>query len=492
MGSRILNDWKTKAHDRMRRSVKPLSFNGKDMLIRPLFSLFCSMCLGAMVWAQSVPLGSFTDGQSMTIQLQQGPSGLQGSMAIMGMDEQIPMQISQQGSVVVATANLFGEVLQFTLAPSGNNLMVGAGGEQALFQRVGSAPVTPPVTPPAMPPAPPPPSVPGMLPNSSPPPSSAPQAQISSPPMSPPVQGDAKPSKVSAKLDASFLAEVKERYEGYAFKPLKDWKGGKNEKAEAYVYGHDVEAGWLILYSDKSTDNTAQKYQQWIGAQLASIQEGVSMRLMSSCQSHSQEVVYCDFSGTDQAGTPLRAIAAAKIVKGRLLSVTSFTTKASFNQGHVDRTIALASSARFFTPEPPPKDQTWIEDLGGRKLTYMSSSSSSGYDGSSTSSSTRDSYGFCPNGTFYQTGSDSYSVSAGQGSGSQTGSGSSAMGSGSGRSEGRWTVLKKGNRSILELTYSNGNVAELEISVDEDWKTYLDGTRYFKTGGTYGQSPDCP
>ena len=216
------------------------------------------------------------------------------------------------------------------------------------------------------------------------------------------------------------------------------------------------------------------------------------MRLSSSCQSHGQDVTFCDFTGTDQVGTPLQALAAAKIVNGRRLSVTSFTTKERFTQGHVDRAIAVASSARFFTPKPPPVSQDWIRRLSGRKLTYMSSSSSSGYDGSYTASSTRDSYGFCPDGSFYQTGSDSYSVNAGQGAHSQTGSGSTAMGSGSGRSEGRWTVLKKGSRSILELSYSTGNVVEMHIYNDYDGYTYLFNTRYFRTGGDYGQSPDCP
>jgi hypothetical protein len=122
----------------------------------------------------------------------------------------------------------------------------------------------------------------------------------------------------------------------------------------------------------------------------------------------------------------------------------------------------------------------------------MSSSSSSGYDGSYTASSTRESYGFCPDGSFHSNSSDSYSVNAGGGMGSQTGSGSTAMANGGNAGQGRWTVFRKQNQSILELTYHNGNVVEMQISYDEDSKTYLDGTRYFKTGGTSGPAPDCP
>jgi hypothetical protein len=454
--------------------------------MRKLFFAVCSLFYSAVVWAQSTPLGTFTDGQSLTIELQQTSSGLQGSMVIMGLDERIPMEFSQQGGAVVATANFFGEVMAFTLSPSGDNLMVTAGGEQALFQRVGAAPSA---------------NSPGFAVSESLPmaaPSGQPDksnaqpspASFSNSPVGSGSELTGIKSSPSSKLNEQFLEEVEEPYAGFAFKPLKDWRGGKNEDVGAYVYGSDTKAGFLIVFSDESTGNTVKSYQQWISSQMAAIQPGVTMQLASECQSYGSEVVFCDFSGRDQAGTQLRALAAAKIANGRRFSATSFTTTEAFKQGHVDRAIALASSARFFKPKPVPVDEKWIQSLSGRKLTYMSSSSSSSYDGSSTSSSTRESYGFCPDGTFYQKGSDSYSVSAGQGSGSQVGSGSSAMGRGNGRSEGRWTVLLKGNQSILKLTYSTGSVAEKHIYKD-DGKTYMDGTRYFRTGGTYGEGPDC-
>ena len=120
----------------------------------------------------------------------------------------------------------------------------------------------------------------------------------------------------------------------------------------------------------------------------------------------------------------------------------------------------------------------------------MSSSSSSGYDGSYTSTSDRESIGLCSVGHFTYYSSSSYSVSAGQGSGSQVGSGSSAYGQSRGQGDGTWRVPKKSGKWILQLNFYDGRVFEYEIQLDEDFRFYLDGTRYFKTSGDQG--PDCP
>ena len=118
----------------------------------------------------------------------------------------------------------------------------------------------------------------------------------------------------------------------------------------------------------------------------------------------------------------------------------------------------------------------------------MYSSSSSGYDGSYTASSDKTVIGLCGAGHFTLYSNSSDTVNAGSGSESTMGSGSTAMMHGTKRGNGSWNVINRDGNPILILDFYDGSVHEYNIAIEE-YKPYLNGTRYFKTSGERG--PNC-
>ena len=69
--------------------------------------------------------------------------------------------------------------------------------------------------------------------------------------------------------------------------------------------------------------------------------------------------------------------------------------------------------------------------------------------------------------------------------------GSSAAGRSGEQNSGTWTVLRGDQgQAILQLTFKTGEVMKAVIEIDSEGKTYLDGTRYFRTYEGRN-APDC-
>ena len=114
--------------------------------------------------------------------------------------------------------------------------------------------------------------------------------------------------------------------------------------------------------------------------------------------------------------------------------------------------------------------QKWTSRLQDRKLTYMSSYSSSSYDGSYVGGSDRTVYVLCATGKFQYSGSSSFSVDVG----------SSGYGNNSQNDRGNWSVQNNNGEMLLVFDYLDGSQSTFTLS-REDSKTFLDDTRYYKT-----------
>jgi hypothetical protein len=439
--------------------------------VRFLFCLTLSFCFLDLAIAQPGFSGSFTDGQSITFELKQESGGVQGTMIMVGMDERFPMQITERSTGLAASVNIYGEVLSFQLSLAGDALMVTAGGELVRFERS-----TPSVESTQQ----------GALPANSEFDSNAydmaPQDQSVQNTIGPLPQASSVPEVAADPVTLG--GETVSKYGGFAFNAPTGWKVKSVDAG--FLLGHDSIPGAIIIVP--SAENSIPGIRQSVadgldlGGDIKAFANG-PLRVVGGNQ------LMGDFTG--QASEPITAYAHAILSPhGGSVNFVTVTSRQNFDVNHKARVVEMVNNIRFFKPVPYPVDQAWTDKLGDRKLTYMSSSSSSGYDGSSTSTSDRTSMGLCAAGHFTYYSKSSYSVSAGQGSGSQVGSGSSAFSQSRGQGDGTWRVPIVNGKSMLQLNFYDGRVHEYHIQVDSDRRFYLDGTRYFKTSGERG--PDCP
>ena len=439
--------------------------------MRLFFCLTLSFCFFELAVAQPGFSGSFTDGQSITIELKQESGGVQGTMLMMGMSEGFPMQITEGSTGLTASVNIYGEVMSFQLSLAGDALMVLAGGEMVRFER------TTPWVEPATQGEPPSNSANDSNAYEAPPQSQSVQKPEASLPQAVPV-----PDVVADPV--TLAGETVAKYDGFAFKVPAEWKVGAVDAG--FLVGHDTIPGAIIIGS--SSENSIAAIRQAVAGGL-DLGDGIKVYANGPLRVVGDNQLMGDFTG--QASEPITAYAHAILSPhGGSVNFITVTSTKNFDVNHTARVVEMVKNIRFFKPVPHPVDQKWTNDLGDRKLTYMSSSSSTGYDGSSTSSSDRTSIGLCAAGHFSYYSRSSYSVSAGQGAGSQVGSGSSAYGQSRGQGDGTWRVPIVNGKSMLQLNFYDGRVHEYHIQLDSDYRFYLDGTRYFKTSGDQG--PDCP
>ena len=136
-----------------------------------------------------------------------------------------------------------------------------------------------------------------------------------------------------------------------------------------------------------------------------------------------------------------------------------------------EKVEALADSIGIGKPLESQSEQEWKAMLAGNMLTYLKSYSSTDGVGGGVYSSTNIEIRLYPDGTYRYHGSDSFSVG--------TGSGGSASGGKGGDETGTWKVEQIGTVTYLKCNSEGGSRQyKLEYA---DKKTYLNGTRYFRT-----------
>ena len=211
------------------------------------------------------------------------------------------------------------------------------------------------------------------------------------------------------------------------------------------------------------------------GAQEGILDEGIQLRLVGDFEKVGAEGIGAQFEGYIQGENAKAYIAAVVNPFGKGVTIMSATTADKYSETYKALAQKVALSLKFSEPVESAVTKEWRETLKGAKLTYLKSSYSSGasYDGYSTYSgySKREEIMLCPNDNFYYSDNSSSSFDAGGGFGS--------MG-GSDKGNGSWEVTGTGEQSYLILNFNDGRKFEYALSY-EDKKTYLSGSRYFRT-----------
>lgn len=180
--------------------------------------------------------------------------------------------------------------------------------------------------------------------------------------------------------------------------------------------------------------------------------------------------------------------------KGAEVIILAITTTQAYSQAQVQAAKAVRNSLEFFAPNvaaapAAPGNSAgspaeWTQLLGGTKLTYMESYSSSSYTdgGISGGYSIEKTFDLCVEGYFKHSGSDNMSLG---------GDYSSGYSSSNSRGSGQWKVVSNAQgQAILRFEFYNGTVWEYVLSM-QDKKLFLNNHRYYRTW-TGDYAPNCP
>ena len=269
---------------------------------------------------------------------------------------------------------------------------------------------------------------------------------------------------------AQQTGEVDYPYLGLKFTIPNGWKGGETEGG--YLIGSDTQPGLIILLPHQVKDIEALKQEAEAGIQ----EEGIMLKKVGPFETVGQEGVGALFEGAVQGEAAKAFVAAVINPFGAGVTIMAATAASGYNATYRELVNEIALSLKFSEPVEPPITEEWRNTLKGAKLTYLNSSYDSGpsYGGYSTYSSysSREEITLCASGTFSFYSSNSMSVDTG---------GAFADGGGDNSGEGTWTVATNGaGVPVLKLQFENGEINTYQLTY-EDSKTYLNGSRYFRT-----------
>ncbi len=269
---------------------------------------------------------------------------------------------------------------------------------------------------------------------------------------------------------AQKAGEVDYPYLGIKFTIPDGWKGAETEGG--FLMGSDTKPGLIVMLPHDVKDLNGLRQEAEAGLQ----GEGISLSKSSEFESVGKEGIGAEFEGLIQGEQAKAYVAGIINPFGSGVTIMAASTTSSYNNDYKELAKRIAMSLKFSQPVEPPVTQEWRNTLMGAKLTYLNSSYSSGasYDGYSTYSgySSRHEITLCPNGYFSDYSSNSMSVDTG---------GAFAGGGGNDSGQGKWSVVANADGNpVLKLEFNNGEVSSYKLSYEEG-KTYLSGSRYFRT-----------
>lgn len=276
---------------------------------------------------------------------------------------------------------------------------------------------------------------------------------------------------------------------GFSFTIPSGWVGSGS--AEGFILGHMSIPGAILLAPKPHADLDAlvRTYSE-------PTDDGDShFELVGQPRIHSNNTVEVVQTGAVQ-GTPMKVIAVARLnpYGGNTANLMALAPEDSWTNELRTALMAALASVDYTKPATASAsaggstDQTWHDRLSGARLTYMESYSSpsrtEGGIGGGYSIDRR--IDLCPEGHYKASSSSDHTMS---------GSDVSAYGQGSSTGDGRWSAVRIANgNTLLRLSPTSGPVREYVLTF-QDGKTYLDGTRWFRTtlasdGPEY--APACP
>ena len=282
---------------------------------------------------------------------------------------------------------------------------------------------------------------------------------------------------------AQTTGEVNFETLGIRFTIPDGWVG--QEVDGGYVIGSNTEPGFAFLTLHQYT-SVAQLTQEAL--RCINEQNRTSLNLSGDVENLSGRSIGAEYSGTLEGQAVKAYVVGLVNPLGNGVTILAATTPEQYSATHKQLALQLANSTQFYQPETPPVVKEWKQTLQNSRLTYMDSyqSSSGSYGGYSTGGgySSKVLIHLCGQGYCKYQSNSSMSVDTGGAFGSSADSG---------QGNGTWEVVgnTQGGAS-LRLNFHNGEVYEYALEY-KDEKTFLNGSRYFRTYGTAGvdDGPEC-
>ncbi len=286
-------------------------------------------------------------------------------------------------------------------------------------------------------------------------------------------------SLLAGNLFAGQSGRINYPFLGIQFTPPAGWQGGV--QGEYYLMGSKIESGLLAV-----TLNPAKNPQQLrIQADQGILDEGVQLNRIGEFTQLGTDGLGAEFEGYFESQQARAFVIGMINPFGSSVTIIALTSEGKYSDKYKALAIDLANSVAFSVPQESSVTAEWKQDLPGRRLSYITSSSSSGpmlYDDNDQSYSSYDGssstiyFDLCSDGSFnyYSSSSTTFDNVGGFGYASAQDS-----------STGSWSIKTlAGGQSELVLAFNDGQQTAYDLSYS-DGKTYLDDTRYFRLASEF-------
>lgn len=275
---------------------------------------------------------------------------------------------------------------------------------------------------------------------------------------------------LSLSVNAQQSGRINYEFLGLSFDIPQGWIG--NETESGFVMGSNNEAGMILMttHEEKSVAQLTAIAQQGISEGLTQLQASKSIDTINP------NAIGVEMKGYLEGQSVIGYVAGVINPYGQGVTIMSMTTPEKYSNRYQELVLEVINSLSFVKPKVSAQVAQLKQLFTSHKLTYMNSNYSSGASvgGYSTYSgySTNIEYNLCANGYFSRSGSSSMSIDTG---------GAFANGGGNSSDQGQWKITQNAHGGgELQFIYQDGSYETFNVSL-ENGKTYLNGTRYFRT-----------
>lgn len=255
---------------------------------------------------------------------------------------------------------------------------------------------------------------------------------------------------------------VESAADGLSFVVPEEWLGGMPPGAAAFVFGSDTKAGLGLAIMRPAT--SWQEIELFLN-QPQDLGDGVVLSPTSPGR-RTERGYEIGFANALYAGHAIGRLGA----NGNGL-IVFFGGPAGDRDDYTRLAAATAASVAFAAPRESAAAQQWRTYLAGMMLRRQDSYYSGGVDGSYVGGSSSETLHLCSDGTYAYLSSSSVAADAG--------GGTSGYGGGSGAELGQWSVETIGDRAMLTLRPSSGELSRHALQVQGE-ATYVDGERAWR------------
>ena len=260
---------------------------------------------------------------------------------------------------------------------------------------------------------------------------------------------------------------------GISFTIPDGWVGQETEAS--FIMGSNTVAGFILLIPNGITSMSAMEMEARKGI---SEENGTFLQLDGELEKINNNTIGGEYKGLIE-WSKCKAFMIGKVNPfGNGVTVLAATTSQLYSAEYKKLAKQVAASIQFSKPVLPEVSKQWSETLKNARLTYMNTVSS--YDGGFSDKIVID---LCAQGYFRHSSNSSMAFDTDAGFGSSHANDKGA---------GTWKVTANAaGQAVLQLNFNDGSISEYVITL-EDGKTFLNGTRYFRTyGNTRNDGPDC-